>query len=125
MNIRDTVEAIRATPSCRVLPSSSMPIANGAIIPEDLRVFYGICGGVELYRGRLYPITIVCPSAFLRSNKVILSEDILGDISHTGLSLQKMATIASQSTVMSHALVGVTTVIGTVTLCVVQARLLP
>lgn len=50
-------------------------------IPEDLTVFYTLCGGIELYPEAHYPIRVVSPHEVVLANPVIVGELCSDDIS--------------------------------------------
>src|SRR5215212_2730689 len=83
MNITSLVERIERTPGCRVHPHSGLPEPQaGHILPDDLRTFYEVCGGAELFERAAFPISISSPQNLRLSNPVILvgvSEEELAD----------------------------------------------
>lgn len=73
MRIDELLFTIARTPGCRIVPAAGIPRPEqGHVLPEDLRSFYELCGGVELYRDRDYPITIVPPAEFRLANPEIV-----------------------------------------------------
>lgn len=67
----------------RVYPSSGLPVVrSGEVLPDDLRTFYELCGGVELFSYADYPISIVPPQSMKPANSIILiglTEEELAD----------------------------------------------
>lgn len=82
MNIDELVERIRTTPSCRLLRSSELPrISAPCVLPADLRAFYELAGGADLYKGTDYPAIIVEPGEVVPANPLIIGEQVDDDIS--------------------------------------------
>jgi hypothetical protein len=54
------------------------------VLPEDLKEFYSLCGGAELFEKSAYRLAIVPPAQFVLANPVIL----------IGLTEQQMASFA-------------------------------
>jgi hypothetical protein len=74
-SIRDLVYAIEQSTRCAVNPSVGLPVIPGGLsLPEDLRLFYEVCGGVELFRDEGYSMEIVPPGEFCRANPVIVGD---------------------------------------------------
>ena len=44
-------------------------------LPEDVRAFYHLCGGLSLAEHSSYPVSIVPPTQYVLANPVILGED--------------------------------------------------
>lgn len=73
--ISDLLRKISHLPDCRVLPLQGTPkVEEPYSLPNDLREFYSLCGGVELFMTQDYPYTIVPPNEFTRANPVIIGE---------------------------------------------------
>jgi hypothetical protein len=84
MNMRELITQIQATPDCQVFAPVGMPIIReGHLFPEDLRSFYTLCGGVRLFKGRDYAVTLVSPRQFVAANPVIVGDVVEDDISST------------------------------------------
>ena len=57
MNIDELIAQIRTTPDCEVYIPTGLPtIDEGHILPDDLRTFYELCGGVSLFQSDPYPL---------------------------------------------------------------------
>ncbi len=80
MAIVDLVETMRERNDCKVLSPEGIPVVDLAL-PLDLKEFYGLCGGAELFKEADYTITIVPPDEFRRANPVIVGQDCSNDIS--------------------------------------------
>jgi hypothetical protein len=84
MDMRELITRIQATPDCQVFAPVGMPIIReGHLFPEDLRSFYALCGGVRLFGGRDYAVTLVSPQQFVVANPVIVGDMVEDDISST------------------------------------------
>jgi hypothetical protein len=54
-------------------------VPEGLIIPPDLGIFFELCGGVDLYVGRDYAISVVGPQDLMSSNLAVIGEDFPDD----------------------------------------------
>ena len=83
MDMRELITRIQATPGCQVFAPVGIPVIHEGhlLFPDDLRSFYTLCGGVRLFEGRDYAITIVSPRQFVLANPVIIGEMGEDDIS--------------------------------------------
>jgi hypothetical protein len=76
-------------PGCTVYPPAGLPtVAEGHVLPADIREFYSLCGGITLFADALYAITIVPPEEVRPLNATLLDvvdedvkEALLADIS--------------------------------------------
>lgn len=76
------VGRIRQTKGCRILPPSGLPVIRAQDrLPGDLLEFYQLCGGVHLFDDGEYPIRIVEPEGFAKSNPEIVGMECPEDIS--------------------------------------------
>ncbi len=74
-SIEDLLALIRATPGCKVDEPMGLPIIEAKhSLPEDLRNFYLLCGGVTLAKGSPYAVSIVPPDRCVLANPVILGD---------------------------------------------------
>lgn len=84
MDMRGLITRIQATLDCQVLAPVGIPILHeGHLFSDDLRTFYTLCGGIRLFEGRDYAVTIVPPIQFVVANPVIVGEVVEDDISST------------------------------------------
>lgn len=75
------VQQIRAIRGCEVLGPSKLPVLRpGDVLPDDLREFYRLCGGIRLFVGAEYPLGIVEPGGFVRANPEIVGAECPDDI---------------------------------------------
>ncbi|QHW32810.1 SMI1/KNR4 family protein [Paenibacillus rhizovicinus] len=82
MSMEELIARIRMTPDCIVLPPSGLPATDEHLrLPEDVRTFYALCGGVTLYQFADYSVNIVPPEEFEPANPVIVGERCEDDIS--------------------------------------------
>ncbi len=73
---------LSSTADCRILPQSGLPsVRDHERLPEDLKQFYELCGGVYLFERATYPMRIVGSGDFTRSNPEIVGEECPDDIS--------------------------------------------
>lgn len=81
--IEQLLKEIEKIPYCRVLESSGLPSIDKTkhILPDDLKKFYSLCGGVALFENEEYPIYIVSPEKFILANPIIVGELCEEDIS--------------------------------------------
>jgi antitoxin YokJ len=74
--MKDLLDKIRNTPDCLVDAPAGMPLIQPEhVLPNDLKEFYQLCGGLVLYDSSEYFFSIVPPQDFLLSNTGILYLD--------------------------------------------------
>jgi hypothetical protein len=79
MNIDELITQMRATSGCQVFPPQGLPIPQPEYrLPDDLRRFYTLCGGLSLFEKADYALVIVPPARFVLANPVIVGE-LAGD----------------------------------------------
>jgi hypothetical protein len=84
MNIDTLVSRIRVTQGCKVHDPIGLPMLSGKnVLPDDLKMFYTLCGGMSLFEDRAYPLSIVPPNRFVLANPIIIGEIVEDDISAT------------------------------------------
>jgi len=77
MSIEELLIRIRATPGCRVDAPTGLPvIGESHYLPDDLRTFYQLCGGLSLAENTAYSVTIVPPTKCVLATPVILGEEV-------------------------------------------------
>lgn len=75
MNIKSLIEKIKTLPNCKVYSSNGLPkLKERHILPEDIKQFYELCGGVSLFKGESYAINIAMPENFMLANPIIVGE---------------------------------------------------
>lgn len=90
MDIRQLISNIRNNPNCTVYPPSGLPVVNEYhVLPDDLRTFYEICGGLRLFSKSDYPVSIVSSKDVALANPVIVGELYEDDISSTWYVIAK------------------------------------
>jgi len=73
--IEELLTQIQATPGCRIKAPAGLPQIEAPFrLPDDLREFYQLCGGLTLAENTKYAITIVSPGQCVPANPVILGE---------------------------------------------------
>jgi hypothetical protein len=81
MTIKQLVTKIKTLPDCIVYPSKGLPsIEESYTIPDDIREFYELCGGVSLFTSAESVANIVPPDEFIPANPVIVGERCEEDI---------------------------------------------
>jgi antitoxin YokJ len=73
MNIGLILDRIRAKGNCRVHPPEGLPdLQDSHELPDDLREFYTMCGGMELFVDSAFPLTISSPGKLVPANPIIV-----------------------------------------------------
>lgn len=81
MTIKQLVTKIETLPNCIVYPSKGIPaIEEAYTLPDDIREFYDLCGGVSLFTSAENVVNIVPPDEFILANPVIVGERCEEDI---------------------------------------------
>lgn len=82
MEIKLLIDKIKKLPNCFVHPPTGIPdVEKEHTLPSDLKEFYKICGGIDLFIDCGYAIKIVSPQGFVLANPVIIEERAEYDIS--------------------------------------------
>jgi hypothetical protein len=82
VTIGEILTSIQTIPDCEVLPWQGLPnIQFPYVLPDDVKTFYQLCGGVVLYRDAPFTATIVQPERVVPANPVIVGEACQDDIS--------------------------------------------
>ena len=83
MGIRQLIGEIARTPDCVVHEPRGLPLVQAEhLIPEDLRTFYELCGGMSIFQQAASSVSIVGPHEFRLANPVIVqSKRSMDDIS--------------------------------------------
>ncbi len=93
MNVPELMNSIQESHGCILdVPSGIPQVRPGEVLPEDLLMFYQLCGGAVLFEDSHYPIWIVKPEEFLPADPVLSStpqEDFVKDLSDTWYILGK------------------------------------
>jgi hypothetical protein len=67
MDMRQLVDKVRATADCSVRPPAGLPaVRPGELLPQDIRRFYELCGGLTLYESQIYYVRIPGPNEFVQ-----------------------------------------------------------
>jgi len=77
MEIEKLVRIIDHDPLCKLMPITGQPtLAHSEDrLPSDLRRFYALCGGAELFLGREFGFRITCPQELLPASSQIVPID--------------------------------------------------
>lgn len=75
--IKKIIEDIKNKSNCRILPSTTVPADIFDILPDDIKEFYTLCGGIILFEDMPYSARTVPPEEFVLANPVILGEEII------------------------------------------------
>ncbi|MEC0127796.1 MULTISPECIES: SMI1/KNR4 family protein [Paenibacillus] len=82
MKIKTIVKQIEQFDDCMISPPIGLPrLSENHILPEDVKEFYQICGGIKLFEGKDFGVDIVSPEKFVLANPVIVNELCEYDIS--------------------------------------------
>src|SRR6476469_8766414 len=72
MDVRALIRAIQANSDCIVYPPNGLPIvAEGDSLPQDLRLFYELCGGIDMFQSSEFYMEILPPEAVVLATPVI------------------------------------------------------
>ena len=83
MALTALLDRIAHDPDCAVLPAAGQPNIDSAhVVPEDVRAFYDVCGGVTIGRGSEYEVRLVGPDECVLANNVILGDTLLRDLAN-------------------------------------------
>ena len=64
---------LNTTSGCQAYSADGLPgIRDDEVLPDDLRKFYELCGGADLFLGTRYPTHIVSPDNFVPANPIVL-----------------------------------------------------
>lgn len=75
MSLESLLTKIRVTPDCRLLAPAGLPLLGKShSLPDDVREFYQLCGGVHMAEDTQYPIAIIPPTSCIPANPVLLGE---------------------------------------------------
>jgi hypothetical protein len=86
--IRELVDRAARSADCVLHGPAGRPVVPpGLKLPDDLRQFYDLCGGIDLFVGSDYGISIVSPKLLLPTNHVILGKEFPDDITHSWFTI--------------------------------------
>lgn len=82
MSVVGLIERVRGLSDCEVSPAGGLPqIEPPFVLPDDLKGFYELCGGLTLYKDSSYTVVFVPPDRVVPANPVIVGEAGETDIS--------------------------------------------
>jgi len=71
--IADIINHVSLTPGCEVSPPCGLPsVPEGCQLPLDLKEFYGLCGGLDLFPDEDWGWRILSPKEVLRADIELL-----------------------------------------------------
>ncbi len=76
MKEKEIIELVKTMSNCEVNPPAGLPelLNTKHHLPDDLKEFYTLCGGLALFLDSDYPIYIASPQEFVPANPVIVGE---------------------------------------------------
>ena len=81
-DVAEILHRIRGLAGCKVHPPQGLPdVPQPHALPDDLRQFYSLCGGLSLLEGAEYPAFISRPKELVPANPVIIGEQVNDDMS--------------------------------------------
>jgi len=81
-DVTELLQRIRGLSGCEVYQSQGQPdVSAHHVLPDDLRRFYALCGGLSLYERANYPVFFSRPKEVVPANPVIAGEQVGDDIS--------------------------------------------
>lgn len=83
MSIQELIKKIRCNDNFEIKPPCGLPILMYEhVLPDDLKEFYQICGGIDCYiEDGGFPMQILAPNRFKLANELLLGEKYVDDIS--------------------------------------------
>lgn len=82
MNIKKIVGIIKNDKKCEVYDICGSPILKeGDVLPEDIKHFYELCGGIHFFKGSEYESIVMPPTEVVLANPLIVGELCEEDIS--------------------------------------------
>lgn len=82
MEIKRLIKEISKLKNCKIKEPEGLPIVEKHhFLPNDLKEFYEICGGIDLFENESFSFSIVSPKEFILSNPIIVGELCKEDIS--------------------------------------------
>ena len=83
MEVKGLIELVKNISDCEVYPPDGYPetLNDKHLLPDDLKDFYTLCGGLGLFLESDYPIYISSPKEFVAANPVIVGELCPDDMS--------------------------------------------
>jgi len=84
MSLENLLHRMQATPGCKIYPPTGLPVIGELHrLPDDLRDFYQLCGGISLSENTPYSVTIVPPGKCVLANPMILGEEVAEQVRRT------------------------------------------
>src|SRR5688500_5635919 len=71
--LAEIIEEARRTPGCTVSPACGLPaVPAGCELPADLREFYSLCGGIDLFPNEDWGWRVLSPGEVARADIELL-----------------------------------------------------
>jgi antitoxin YokJ len=87
--IRELVSRLREDPTCIFAQPVEWVGPTSTVLPGDLREFYQICGGLELFSDALFVWKIVGPHELVPTNPVVIGEQVEDDITSSWMVIAR------------------------------------
>lgn len=83
MSIQSIIQSISRHKNCVVHPpiQSQILLEDGDLLPEDVKEFYTLCNGIDLFNDSHCAVRIVAQQQFLLANPILVGEKCEYDIS--------------------------------------------
>ena len=82
MNIYEIIKMIKEDKQCEVyVPCGEPMMRKEDKLPDDIKVFYELCGGIRFFKGSKFEFIVVPPNEVILANPVIVGELCEEDIS--------------------------------------------
>lgn len=79
--VTELLDHLQHAPDCRALPAAGQPtLSPEHVVPDEVRAFYNLCGGVVIGDRLPYEVRIVGTNKCIPANAVILANNTLGDL---------------------------------------------
>lgn len=75
--IKTLIEEVKGRINCKVLPCEAVRANILATLPDDVKEFYSLCGGMTLFEDSPYSVRIVSPDEMKPADPVIVGEEII------------------------------------------------
>jgi antitoxin YokJ len=80
LTIDELLATLAGDTSCLIYPPrGELRLDHECVLPDDVRRFYQLCGGVDLFPEREYPAFVLPPNEVARANPVIVGQRVEGD----------------------------------------------
>lgn len=78
MRMSELISKVQSLGDCIVLPPNGLPKVNdNHVLPEEIKEFYSLCGGMNLFVNKHYSVKILPPDEFTLANPLLIDKDII------------------------------------------------